>query len=123
MHKILIVDDDPSFQLLLRTIFSRAGYSTEITANSEQALTAIEVEQPDLIILDDMMPGMSGADLCRQLKSDLQFKHIPIILYTAGIRFQIPGAVEPTGADVILSKTTRAVEMLKLVEKYIGASV
>lgn len=123
MRKILIVDDEPSFQLLLRTIFSRAGYSTEVASNSEQALMAIEVEQPDLIVLDDMMPGMSGADLCKQLKSDVQFKHIPIILYTAGVRFQMSGAVESIGADVILSKTTRAVEMLKLVEKYTSASV
>jgi CheY-like chemotaxis protein len=123
MRKILIVDDEPSFQILLRAIFSRAGYLTEIASNSEQALTAIEVEKPDLIVLDDMMPGMSGSDLCKQLKSDLQFKHIPIILYTAGVRFQIPGAVDSIGAEVILPKTTRAVEMLKLVEKYTEASV
>jgi two-component system phosphate regulon response regulator PhoB len=123
MCDILIVDDDESFQYLLQTIFKRAGYETRVASNAVEASHLIGVKRPDLIILDDMMPGMSGSEMCRRMKADESLRCIPIIMYTASVRYQLPENSEQVGADAVVLKTTRITEVLRLVEKFTSAAV
>jgi len=80
---ILIVDDEESVCQLLEAMLEEDGYSTHTAASGPEALQRIPQIQPDLILLDIMMPGMSGYEVARRLKSDPDTRDIPIIIVTA----------------------------------------
>ena len=74
--KILLVDDDPGLHLIIVPILSKAGYFVISAKNGEQALHLALDERPDLIILDVIMPGIKGRDLCRKIKAYEKIKDI-----------------------------------------------
>ena len=80
---ILIVDDTPENLRLLAIILSGRGYRVRPVSNGEHAMVSIRKEQPDLILLDIMMPDMDGYEVCRQLKSDKETASIPVIFISA----------------------------------------
>lgn len=82
-YKILIVDDILSNVLLLKALLKNEKYRTVTAGNGTEALKAVEQEPVDLILLDVMMPDISGFDVAKQLKSDPRYKDIPIIFLTA----------------------------------------
>lgn len=81
--RILCVDDEPLNLILLESILSPCGYDVLSAASCAEALEIIRIERIDICLLDVMMPGMDGHELCRRLKSDPQTAHIPIIFLTA----------------------------------------
>ncbi len=81
--KILVVDDDPTVVKLLETILLTQGYTVAAARDGLDAMVQAKNLKPDLIVLDVMMPELNGYDVCRNLKFDDQFKHIPIILLTS----------------------------------------
>ena len=81
--KVLVVDDTKNDRLLLTKIMLSAGYYVESACNGVEALEKIEIEKPDLIISDILMPEMDGFRLCRELKTNEGTKDIPILFYTA----------------------------------------
>ena len=80
---ILVVDDVPANLRLLVDLLSRKGYEVRPAPNGERALSAARSQPPDLILLDIMMPGMSGYDVCRALKADETTRDIPVIFLSA----------------------------------------
>lgn len=80
---ILIVDDIPTNLAVISETLADAGFDVAIAPSGERALEQMQLELPDLILLDIMMPGMGGFELCRLLKAHERFKHIPIIFMTA----------------------------------------
>jgi len=78
---ILVVDDDPKLVRIVEINLTQEGYRVRTAGDGEEALAAVAEERPDLVVLDVMMPRMSGLDMCKQLKA----KHpsIPIIILTA----------------------------------------
>jgi two-component system sensor histidine kinase/response regulator len=82
-NKILIVDDAPDTVELLRKRFHSEGYDTAEAYNGAEALQRVPEYNPDLIVLDVMMPIMDGYEACRRLKSDEKTKYIPILMLTA----------------------------------------
>ncbi len=83
MAKILIVDDDVEIATLLDNILSLAGFDTIVINDSSQAMEAAESMQPDLFILDLMMPEPNGFELCRMIRSNPGLINRPIIIITA----------------------------------------
>lgn len=81
--KILIVEDDPDIAELLLYNLGQEGWTCEHAANGSAGLEHVKVFSPDLILLDLMLPDVSGLDICRTVKSDSQTKNIPIIMLTA----------------------------------------
>lgn len=80
---ILAVDDEEDILELIRYNLSRDGYVVVTAESGEQALKEVRSRMPDAIVLDLMLPGMDGLDLCRTLKSSRETAHIPIIMLTA----------------------------------------
>ena len=83
MSKILIVEDDPDIRELLRFNLEKAGYNLFLSEDGEKALTLARKHSPDIILLDLMLPGVDGLEVCRTLKKDPDLQRIPIIMVTA----------------------------------------
>ena len=81
--KILIVEDEPAVLEMISFVLEQAGFETQRAANSEEARRQLSSNPPDMILMDWMLPGMSGIELTRILKSDPVTRDIPIILLTA----------------------------------------
>ena len=82
-ERILIVDDTPANIQILSGILKEKGYQLSIATNGKQALQVLEKVQPDLILLDVMMPELDGIETCRQIKKSETLRNIPIIFLTA----------------------------------------
>lgn len=109
MPTVLIADDDSNTRLLVRTVLSHAGHQVIEAQNGLRAIESARADVPDLILLDLSMPGMSGADFLRALRSDSRTRRTVVALYTAtpmnaamrdftdmyGIREVIPKPCEP----------------------------
>ncbi|PCH81901.1 MAG: phosphate regulon transcriptional regulatory protein PhoB [Hyphomicrobiales bacterium] len=83
MPKILIVEDEEALGTLLRYNLEAEGYEVQLIAEGDEAETALHESVPDLLILDWMLPGLSGIELCRRLRARKQTKRLPIIMLTA----------------------------------------
>jgi two-component system cell cycle response regulator len=102
--RILVVDDERDNRELLDVILSWEGFAVSTASDGEAALAAAASHAPHLILLDVMMPGMSGYDVTRRLKKDAATKHIPIILVTALAGPDARAQGVSAGADGFLAK-------------------
>jgi CheY-like chemotaxis protein len=104
MTTILIVEDENTMSLLLDMILRRGGYDTWAVDNGTDALNLIYQSPPDLIILDDMLPDITGSEICYQLKHDPMMQHIPVIMYSAGVQIHNKQDLAAIRADAALTK-------------------
>lgn len=81
--KVLIVEDDKDISELIQYNLAKEGFDVEAVFNGLNVLECVRRESPELILLDIMLPGQDGLEVCRQLKADEQLKHIPVIMLTA----------------------------------------
>jgi signal transduction histidine kinase len=109
--RVLIVDDDAVSRSTAEALLSPSGYRLRSTASGEEALVAVAAETPDLVLLDVMMPGMDGFEVCRCLRARLRDDYIPIILATGmDDRHDILRGLE-AGADDFLRKPLHGAEL------------
>jgi DNA-binding response OmpR family regulator len=114
--RILVIDDDESILEALDAFLKEEGYRTEIsTKNGVYVERALQRELPDLIILDILLSGHDGREICKKLKSDKRTRHIPVLLISAHISGEAT-ALE-AGADAFLAKPFDLDEMLEEVAK------
>ena len=103
-QKILVVDDEEDILELLKFNLSREGYQVLCAVSGEQALRLVRSENPDLIMLDLMLPGIDGLEVTRRLKNDPDTKNLPIVMLTAkGEEADIVTGLE-LGADDYITK-------------------
>ena len=103
-ERILVVDDEEDVLELVGYNLKRSGYQVETASTGEEALTKTRRELPDLVILDLMLPGVDGLEVCKQLKGDVKTEGIPIIMLTAkGEEVDIVTGLE-LGADDYVTK-------------------
>lgn len=81
--KVLVVEDEEPLSLLLQYNLKAEGFDVDVAQDGEEAQLAVDEEAPDLIVLDWMLPGISGLELCRRLRSARATRNIPILLLTA----------------------------------------
>src|SRR4030067_1214761 len=81
-QKILIVEDDPLVSRMYQTVFEFEGFEVELARNGEEGIEKLKKEKPVMILLDIMMPKMSGIDVLRELKADIKTKKIQVVVLT-----------------------------------------
>jgi two-component system, OmpR family, alkaline phosphatase synthesis response regulator PhoP len=119
-HKILIADDNQANCELLEAYLVGVECEIEVAEDGQATLEQVAKFQPDLILLDVMMPKFSGFEICKQLKADAATKSIMILMVTALNELgDIQRAVE-VGADDFISKPVNRVELLKRVENMLA---
>lgn len=118
--KILLIEDYPHIVEVLRVRLSNAGYDVIVAFDGQEGLRLARTEKPDLIILDVMLPKMNGYKLCRLIKFDGRYKHIPIFMLTSRRRQADKELGLSTGADEYLVKPYEPHELIKLINKYLG---
>ncbi len=110
--KILVVDDNEQNLALIRAILRRRGHDPLVARSGEEALRQVIQEPPDLIILDVMMPGMDGIEVCRRLKDDEETRLIPIVIMTALDQPEDKIRGIEAGADDFLTKPVNQPELM-----------
>ncbi|MXO85171.1 phosphate regulon transcriptional regulatory protein PhoB [Altererythrobacter aurantiacus] len=110
--KLILVEDDPALSELLEYRFTNEGYRVRVTADGDEALVMASEDLPDLVILDWMIEGTSGIEVCRRLRRDKTTAHVPIIMLTAreGEDDRVRGL--ETGADDYITKPFSPRELL-----------
>lgn len=104
MTKILLVEDSKFLRLATERALARAGYEVHAAADGEEALRAAQTEPPDLILLDMLLPKMSGLDVLRALKKDASTKTIPVVVIT-GMAQKNAARLQEDGASAFLEKS------------------
>ncbi len=119
---ILIADDEPDLRDILRTVLESAGFAVIEAPDGEQALAAVRRQPPDLLILDYMMPHMTGPQVCAVLKQDMILRHLPIIMLTgkSEVKDKIDGI--NAGADDYVVKPYEPTELLARVKMVLRRS-
>ena len=122
-EKILIVDDDVETLRLVGLMLQRQGYKIVAANNGAQAIASAKMEQPDLILLDIMMPDMDGYEVTKQIRSDIAIQKIPIIMFTA--KGMVDDKVEgfDAGVDDYLTKPTHPAELTAHVKALLARNI
>ncbi|MCH4810491.1 response regulator transcription factor [Vreelandella neptunia] len=116
MAKVLVVDDEPNIVLSLEFLMEQAGFEVVTAEDGEQALARVDDTQPDLLLLDISLPGISGFDVLERLRGQEATAHLPIIMLTAHGRDVEREKGMALGADDYITKpfsTQSLVEKVK----------
>lgn len=116
MAKVLVVDDEPNIVLSLEFLMEQAGFEVATAEDGEQALAQVRDDQPDLLLLDISLPGISGFDVLERLRSEEATARLPIIMLTAHGRDVEREKGMALGADDYITKpfsTQTLVEKVK----------
>ncbi|MCJ7530204.1 MAG: response regulator [Anaerolineales bacterium] len=120
---LLVVDDDVDTLRLVGLMLQRQGYTILTANNGQQAINMAVEEQPDLILLDVMMPGMDGYEVTRHLRGDPNTADIPIIMFTAKTQLDDKVTGFEAGADDYLTKPTQPRELFAHVKAVLARSM
>ena len=112
MSKILVVDDEPTIVELIEESLRIEGYETSRAYSGEEALETLAKDPPDLVLLDLMLPGMDGYEVCRQMQKDVRLSQIPVIMLTAKSAVADKVAGYQKGADDYITKPFDTEELL-----------
>lgn len=117
--KILIIEDYVNIVEILTMRLRAMGYEVISALDGQEGLKLARDAMPDLIILDVLLPKMNGYKVCRLLKFDAKFKHIPIIMLTSRESKHHEHIGRDTGADEYVYKSDQKGTLLKLIRKYL----
>jgi DNA-binding response OmpR family regulator len=118
MTKVLIIDDDPDVRTVMNVLMKKQGYEVETAFNREDALSKLEGFRPSVILLDVLLSGTDGRELCQEIKKIGRMRAVPIIMVSAH-----PSAAENItsyGADDFISKPINTTALLEKLERLVG---
>ena len=119
---VLVVDDIATNLKLARVLLSGAGYRVAVAADADQALAAIAADPPRVVLMDIQLPGMSGVEVIRRMRAEVELSTVPIVALTALV---MPGDRErclAAGADEYLSKPVSAETLLVTIDRLLKRS-
>ena len=120
MKKILVVDDDPNVRFLISELLARGHYEVLQADDGTMAMDQVRAHHPDLVVLDIMMPGIDGIEVCRRIKSDPDLRHIKVIMVTAKTEGKDIQAGLAAGADHYITKPFKIVELSAKIRELTG---
>jgi DNA-binding response OmpR family regulator len=118
--KILVVDDEVDLVKMIQFSLELGGYKVLASYNGEDALNQARKENPDLILLDIMLPKLDGYKVCRLLKFDEKYKHIPILMMTAKTQEKDKLMGKETGANEYITKPFDMEELMQKIRTYLS---
>lgn len=120
MIRVLVVDDDPIILRLLQLNLELEGHEVETAANGRQALDRVHDIDPDLILLDVMMPEIDGFRVCEQLRADDRTRDIPIVFLSAKAQATDIDRGTAAGGDAYVTKPFDPQELVELIERLVA---
>jgi CheY-like chemotaxis protein len=117
--RILFVEDEPDQVMMISLRLAKNGYEVISSTDGEEGLKKAVAEQPDLILLDVIMPGIDGLEVCRRLKKDPATRHIPVISTTAAGVDDIEHQCFAAGADDCVRKPYDSSELLAKIQRFL----
>ena len=118
--KILIADDEPNIVISLEFLMKQSGYDVRVATNGEDALRAVEEFVPDLILLDVMMPRLSGYDVCQKVRENPAWAGVKIIMLSAKGRDVEVNKGMAVGADAYVTKPFSTKDLIATVRELLG---
>ncbi len=115
MAKILVIDDDASLLQMVTIILKRAGHEALVATEAKEGYDLAQSGHPDLILLDIMMPGVNGYQVCMALRKAEASKSVPILMLTALTESEHRGRAEDAGADGFVTKPVTSGELVKAI--------
>jgi CheY-like chemotaxis protein len=116
---VLIADDEPGILDFLRRALSRYGYEVHTATNGAQALSMVRELKPKLVVLDILMPGLDGVDVCKTMRSDVELAEVPVVFVSALALERLHQVADEAGATDYLPKPVALNELLNVVGEYL----
>ena len=120
--RVLIVDDEPIIVISLEFLMKREGLEVRVASDGEAALAAIEEETPDLLLLDVMLPKLSGFEVCQRLRADPRYRDVKIIMLSARGREPDQQKGLALGADLYVTKPFSTKELVAQVQALLAST-
>jgi DNA-binding response OmpR family regulator len=117
---VLVADDEPNIVISLEFLLQQEGYRVQVAHDGQEAWEAIQRQPPDLVLLDVMMPRLSGFDVCQKIRENPAWQQLPIIMLTAKGREVEVSKGLALGADAYISKPFSTQELLAQVRALLG---
>jgi two-component system alkaline phosphatase synthesis response regulator PhoP len=118
--RILVIEDDPGALRLAQYVLQYEGYEVLTATNGLVGLKKAQSEQPDLVVLDVMLPGVDGFEICHRLRSEPETAQLPILMLSAKAEAVDRAMGLKVGADDYLIKPTDAAEIVRIVKKLLA---
>jgi len=118
--KILVVEDEESLLKLQSILLTIRGYTVEGVMDGQSALEAVKTMNPDLILLDIMLPKIDGFEVCRQVKANEATRHIPVVMLTAKKSMEDRAKGEQAGADFYITKPYKASVVIETIQRLLS---
>jgi CheY-like chemotaxis protein len=119
---IVVADDDEAVRFLVAATFSRRTYRLVQAADGDQALEAARRERPRVVLLDVLMPGPDGYEVCRRIKADPGLRDTAVVVVTSRVDDDARRRVQEAGADAYVPKPFSPAALMKLVDGFAAAS-
>lgn len=120
-HKILIVDDEPNIVISLEFLMQQSGYEVAIARDGEEALAQMAAFQPDLVLLDVMLPLRNGFEVCQEIRENKAWNRVKVIMLSAkGRDFEISKGLA-LGADAYVTKPFSTKELIAEVQRLLAS--
>jgi CheY-like chemotaxis protein len=118
--KILFIEDEPDQVMMISLRLEKSGYEVISSMDGEEGLKMVVKEKPDLILVDVIMPGIDGFEVCRRIRKDPMTKHIPIISTTAAGMDDVEHQCITAGADDCVRKPYDSADLLMKIHRLLG---
>jgi two-component system, OmpR family, alkaline phosphatase synthesis response regulator PhoP len=118
--RILIADDEPSIVTALEFLLQRAGYEVRVARDGDQTLELVDAYNPDLVLLDVMMPRKSGYEVCTRIRQRPELRHVKIIMLTAKGRDAEVSKGLAMGADLYVTKPFSTRDLMVRIKELVG---
>ena len=118
--RLVIADDSPTILALVTLALKKDGYEPATATNGDEALEAIREHRPELVILDALMPGMTGYEVCRALREDVDAPRPHVIMLTAGTREEDKALAAEVGVDEFVTKPFSPLALRARVREILG---